>query len=457
MTKSFTGDIHKKHSFACACGQTHTNPIGETVIRPGALSELPAVVERLGLNKKLVVVTDAMVNDIVGKRIVEEWRQAGLSVETVVFPLPLIPDERALGVILVALERGCGAVVGLGGGSITDLTRYVGTKMGVPQISCPTAITHDGFFTDMALLIVGGMKSTLPGDPPTAVLADMDVIKNAPVRMNAAGLGEMSAKQTALCDWYAASLIRGEHYCEETEALMKEAIAEAFESSAGVRRGDPEALNKLADALYKSAVDMYWYGSARTGAGAEHHLTHYWVMRHNARGEKPNLHGAEAGVGSVLVCDLWARLLAIDETTFDVEAAVAKMPTKEEWEERVKQGYGEAAPEAFKAQKNKSFSKEERRQEVQAILAALPKCREKFAGFLPNYKELAQKLREAGAPYAPCQLHVTREELMDSVRYAKEVRSKYTSLWIVDALGLLEEFAQALADDAEALYSELGE
>ena len=50
---------------------------------------------------------------------------------------------------------------------------------------------------------------------------------------------------------------------------------------------------------------MYWYGSARTGAGAEHHLTHYWVMRHNARGEKPNLHGAEAGVGSVLVCDLW--------------------------------------------------------------------------------------------------------------------------------------------------------
>ena len=76
---------------------------------------------------------------------------------------------------------------------------------------------------------------------------------------------------------------------------------------------------------------------------------------------------------------------------------------------------------------------------------------------MPNYKELAQKLREAGAPYAPCQLHVTREELMDSVRYAKEVRSKYTSLWIVDALGLLEEFAQALADDAEALYSELGE
>ena len=456
MTKVFTGDIHKAHSFLCTCGQTHTSPIGETVIRPGALHELPAVVDRLGLKKKLVVVTDTMVNDIVGKEIMKEWEAAGLEILPVVFPLPLIPDEHALGVILVSLSRDCGAIVGLGGGSITDLTRYVGTKMGVPQISCPTAITHDGFFTDMALLIVGGMKSTLPGDPPTAVIADMDVIKNAPVRMNAAGLGEMSAKQTAICDWYAASLIRGEHYCEETESLMKEAIAEAFESSDGIQQKDTEALNKLADALYKSAVDMYWYGSARTGAGAEHHLTHYWVMRHNERGEKPNLHGAEAGVGSVIVCDMWARLLSIDEKTFDVEAAVAKMPTKEQWTAMVEKGYGAAAPEAFKAQKNKSFSVEDRRKEIQAILAALPKCREKFAGFLPDYKELAKKLKAAGAPYSPAQLHVTREELMDSVRYAKEVRSKYTSLWIADALGLLDEYAVALADDAEALYQELG-
>ena len=149
-------------------------------------------------------------------------------------------------------------------------------------------------------------------------------------------------------------------------------------------------------------------------------------------------------------------LLAIDEKTFDVEAAVAKMPTREQWEEMVKKGYGEAAPEAFKAQKNKSFDRDARRKEIGLILASLPKLREKYASFLPTYKELARKLKAAGAPYVPSQLHVTREELMDSVLYAKEVRSKYTSLWIADALGLLPEMAVALADDAEALEKELG-
>ncbi len=105
--------------------------------------------------------------------------------------------------------------------------------------------------------------------------------------MNAAGLGEMAAKLTAISDWYAAHLIKGEHYCAEIENLMKEAIDQAFATSEGVSKGDPKALLSLTDALYKSAVDMNWYGSARTGAGAEHHLTHYWVMRHAARGQSP--------------------------------------------------------------------------------------------------------------------------------------------------------------------------
>ena len=122
----------------------------------------------------------------------------------------------------------------------------------------------------------------------------------------------------------------------------------------------------------------------------------------------------------------------------------------------VEKGYGEAAPEAFKAQKNKSFDRDARRQEIETILASLPKLREKYASFLPDYKELAKKLKAAGAPYVPSQLHVTREELMDSVLYAKEVRSKYTSLWVADALGLLPELVVVLADDAEALEKELG-
>jgi glycerol-1-phosphate dehydrogenase [NAD(P)+] len=450
----FTGDIHKKHSFECPCSMTHASPIEEMVIGPGVIRNLPAVIEHLGIGKNVLVVSDTVVMNIAGKRVIQNWENAGLSVTTHVFRLPLVPDEHALGSVLIAASPGCDCIVGLGGGSITDIVRYVASRLGIPHIPVPTAMTHDGFFTDMALLIVDGIKTTIMADPPAAVIADLEIISGAPGRMNAAGLGEMSSKVTALADWYAASVIRGELYCTEVERLMREAVDQAFAAAEGISRGDLTALGSVTDALYKSAVDMYWYGSARTGAGAEHHLTHYWVMRHNLRGVEPNLHGEEVGVASVLVLDMWERILAIDETTFDRDAAVAGMQSRREWEAAVRKGYGDAAGGILRTQKNKSFDPEERRNEIQAILNALPRLRNKFADFLPSWGEQAQRLKAAGAPYTPAQLHVTREEIIDSVLYAKEQRSKYTSLWVADALGLLPELSVALADDAQKLAAE---
>lgn len=450
----FHGDLHKAHSFACTCQRTHSSPIGEALIGEGTLACLPQVLQRLGIGRNILVVTDEVVYRIIGEKAKALWEEGGLSPSFFVFRCPMLPDETAIGQVFVAADEKVDAVVALGGGSLTDVVRYVAHRIHKPHIPVPTVMSHDGFFTDMALLLIGGMKTTIVCEPPTAVIADMDIIKAAPVRMNAAGLGEMASKLTAVADWYAAHLVRGEHYCEEVENLMQEAISQAFATSDGVRSGDVAALQSLADALYKSAVDMYWYGSARTGAGAEHHLTHYWVMRHAQRKERPNMHGEEVGVGAVLVIDMWKRILAIDEKAFDVEKAVRALPSRDEWIKIVEKGYGPSAPEAFKAQKNKSFDPDERRQEIRRILNALPALREKFS-YLPDYKDLARRLKAAGAPFVPSQLHVTREELIDSVLYAKEVRSKYTSLWIADALGMLPELSVALADDAEALEREL--
>jgi glycerol-1-phosphate dehydrogenase [NAD(P)+] len=311
------------------------------------------MLKRLGLGKKVLVVTDGTVYGIGGEKAKALWEAGGLELSFYIFKCPMLPDETALGQVLAALEPDTDALVALGGGSVTDVARFVAHRTKKPHIPVPTAMTHDGFFTDMALLLIGGMKTTVVCEPPAAFLADMDIIKNAPPAMNAAGLGEMAAKLTAISDWYAAHLIRGEHYCVEIESLMKEAIAQAFAASEGVAKGDPAALISLPDALYKSAVDMNWYGSARTGAGAEHHLTHYWVMRHAARGAKPNMHGAEAGAAAVLVIDMWNRILSIDEKNFDVEKAVRSMQNREEWVKMVEKGYGPSAPEAFKAQKRR--------------------------------------------------------------------------------------------------------
>ncbi|MGI6193379.1 MAG: iron-containing alcohol dehydrogenase [Christensenellales bacterium] len=450
----FHGDLYKAHSFACTCQRSHSSPIGEVLIDEGALAGLPGLLKRLGIGRSILVVTDEVVYGLYGEKARTLWEEGGLSLSFFRFPCPMLPDERALGQVLVAADHSVDAIVALGGGSLTDVVRYVAYRVKKPHICVPTVMSHDGFFTDMALLLIGGMKTTIVCEPPAAVIADMDILKGAPVRMNAAGLGEMASKLTALADWYAAHLVKGEHFCEEVENLMREAINQALATSDGVKTGDSASLRSLTDALYKSAVDMYWYGSARTGAGAEHHLTHYWVMRHALRQVRPNMHGEEVGVAAVLVINMWNRILSIDEKTFDIEKALQAMPDREQWVKMIEKGYGNSAPEAFKAQKKKSFDRDERREEIKRILESLPALRKKFS-FLPDYRDLAKRLKAAGAPFVPSQLHVTREELIDSVLYAKEVRSKYTSLWIADALGMLPELSVALADDAEALEKEL--
>ena len=450
--KEFQGDIYKKHSFQCSCGHVHESGIREVIIQSGGIDELPSLAKRICEGREVLIVTDVVIYEVIGREEKEKWEREGLNCIWQVFKTPVLPDEHALGSILAAMSKDTDLLVAFGAGSVTDLTRYVAAITGRPFIVIPTAMSHDGFFTDMALLLIGGMKSTLIGDVPAALLADTDIIKKAPPRMNIAGVGEMASKYTAVADWYAASLIRGDYYCGEIEELMTGAIEQAFAASDGVREGDTQSILSLTDSLYKSATGMNWYGSARCGAGAEHHLTHYWVMCHANRGEKPNMHGEEVGVGAIIILDMWEKMLSIDEKTFDVEKALDAMPSKKEWEENVRIGYGDAAEEAFKAQKNKTFDREERREEIRKILENLPAMREKFR-FLPTYKELAARLKAAGAPYLPEHLHVTREELENSILYAKEVRSKYTSLWIADALGMLPELSKELADDMEALKS----
>ena len=120
----FTGDIHKKHSYQCTCGMTHSSPIGMTVIREGALEALPEVLEHLELGKNILVVTDSMVYDIIGWSAIEQWEKAGLNIKKHVFPLPLIPDERALGIVMVAATKEIDAIVCLGGG-MTAATNVV--------------------------------------------------------------------------------------------------------------------------------------------------------------------------------------------------------------------------------------------------------------------------------------------------------------------------------------------
>ena len=53
-------------------------------------------------------------------------------------------------------------------------------------------------------------------------------------------------------------------------------------------------------------------------------------------------------------------------------------------------------------------------------------------------------LKSAGAPATPEEIGITVQDAVDSIRMAKEVRSKYTILGVLDDLGLLDRFAEEI-------------
>ncbi len=79
--------------------------------------------------------------------------------------------------------------------------------MKLPYIIIATAPSVDGFASDCAPLIVKNMRVTYEAKVPNAIIGDITILKDAPMDMIAAGVGDILGKYTCLVDWKLANMI----------------------------------------------------------------------------------------------------------------------------------------------------------------------------------------------------------------------------------------------------------
>lgn len=116
-------------------------------------------------------------------------------------------------------------MIAVGSGTIHDIVRFAAFQRDLPFISYPTAPSVDGFTSARAPLILYGTKTTIQTKAPSALFADLDLLKAAPQSMVAAGFGDMLGKITSLADWeisaiLPASLIRQQGLSSFRRRLM---------------------------------------------------------------------------------------------------------------------------------------------------------------------------------------------------------------------------------------------
>lgn len=299
-----------KYAEKCACGREHSMETRAAVIEPGCLLEFEKYMAEFGVSGRRCALYGE------NSYAATADRHPRAEQKIVLDPTGLHANEISTAEVLAKLEGDVEVIVAVGSGTIHDIARFCAHERGIRFVSCPTGASVDGFCSTVAAMTWYGFKKTLPAVAPEIVLADTEIIKNAPMELVRSGVGDIMAKYTALADWKMAHVLTDELLCDKIYGIMQDAADTVMQSVPGIARGEESAYAKVTYALIMSGIAMQMMGNSRPASGAEHHISHMIEMEPEAFPVKfPAMHGEKTGVGSLIAVREYKRLAKIEDIT----------------------------------------------------------------------------------------------------------------------------------------------
>ncbi|HUR58168.1 MAG TPA: sn-glycerol-1-phosphate dehydrogenase [Opitutaceae bacterium] len=403
------------------------------LVAPGALRETGRVFAEQFPGSRAVVVADRQTFALAGNAVRESLATAGVaSVEPFIFDdSALYAEFRFVEQLEAALRHHDAIPVALGSGTVNDLAKLAAHRLGRPGYLCvATAASMDGYTAFGASITYRGAKQTFNCPAPRGVVADIDVIRQAPSPMTAAGYADLLAKVTAGADWILADALGAEAIDPRAWAIVQGGLREALADPAGARAGRESAIAPLVEGLMLGGFAMQWSKSSRPASGAEHQFSHLWDMEHHAHnGEAPS-HGFKVGLATLAVTRLYERLLARPLDRLDVDRCSENWPTPNALEARIRatfagQDFVETAVEETRL---KHPTPGDLRTQLQRLKTAWPAMRARLQEQLLPAAEVQRRLEQVGAPTEPEQIGLSRARLRDSFARAYHIRRRFTVL-----------------------------
>jgi len=342
-----------------------------------------------------------------------------------------------------------GVLMCVGSGTMSDLTKYSAAVKGLPYLSVASAASMNGYTSSITALTAGLFKTTQETQPAVAVIADVDVLKEAPAEMTRAGLGDLVSKWVCNADWKLSNLVRKTYFCDVPFGLIRDQEKYYMQHAAELGRGEAGAVQALAEAIMISGFSMSIVGVSSPSSGSEHLLSHSWEMKEHLKDptKPPRLHGAQVGVATVLMARLYEMVAEVDPKGIDAVEMAARYPSWEEIEEKVKGYFGAVAPEVLEEAKRKYPERHALELELEWVLANWERLWRQLKKFRKGSAELQEVLSAAGAPWRPGDLGISREETLAGILNARTMRARYTILDLAQALGVLEELAERVCEE----------
>ena len=378
------------------------------------------LVAKLGLGRRLAVLSDAVTHQVLGAR-VERALSPLCQVDSIVLPRGPHADLQTVQAVRSRTDS-ADALVAVGSGTINDLAKYASALDVKPYVVFPTAPSMNGYTSANAAITVSGHKKTLPAALARGVFIDLAVLSAAPPRMIRAGLGDSLCRPTAQVDWLLAHRLLDLPYRRAPFALLEADEAALFDAPEALLRGDRDAMRALARTLVLSGIGMTLCGGSYPASQGEHLISHYLDMLAPSASEF--LHGEQVAVATLAM----ARL---QESMLDASAPVLHATGADE--QRLRSHFGDEvgaacwrdfAPKCLDAARAAVLNRR--------IAEMWHSFREEAHTLRIPAERLESVMRRAGGPTCASDIGVDTSTWNSAVRHARFLRDRFTFLDLAD-------------------------
>ncbi len=441
-----------------ACGHKHPVPFGAIEIGQGVLDSVPRLAHSIlgHAPRRPVLIFDQAIEAIIQPQVIDRLRAAGLPVE----PFPMCGEPGHLldsGVIngdIAAAEIGPSAdlLIAAGSGVISDLTKWIATRLGKPFIICGTAPSMNGYTSITATITENDIKVSKFLNPANAVLMDINIIKDAPMPMIHSGIGDLAARAICNADWKLSELLRGTYFCPLPFWMTAENEAHYLTAAPAIQQRDPGAITFLSEAILLSGLSMtVLEGETSPSSGAEHVLSHFWDLLVHLRGLPKNFHGTQVGVGTIIMLNAYQYLREIDPARIDPRQVLRERPSLEAIEAENRLLYGDKAGSFNDVARKKRIPDSEYVDYLRSILNRWDAIWEGIAPYVAPVERIRVPFDQAGVPYKLEAIHRTRAEAREALLHGGHYRPRYTLLDLFWEMGLFPQAADEILERAGVL------
>jgi glycerol-1-phosphate dehydrogenase [NAD(P)+] len=195
-------------------------------------------------------------------------------------------------------------VYAVGGGLVADASKYIASKLNLPLVVLPTALSVDAFITAASGIRRDGCVYYIETKVPETLILDLDTIAKAPASIRAAGITDVMSIATGAWDWKFAHERgmnpAGMEFIPWVYDNAQSILSGVLDCAEAAGRGDKDGLKTLYDCLAMEVQLCNQVGHSRPEEGSEHYFA-YAVENEMGHGLP---HGDLVGPGIMIMSKL---------------------------------------------------------------------------------------------------------------------------------------------------------